>query len=153
MERLKFEDLTRSTHDEVRSLILAGLGDHWGTIDEALNPDLDDMLESYASGHTVVARGPDGAIVGTGTVVLRTAETAEIVRMSVDTTARRSGVGRQIVETLVETARGWDMDAVVLETTSTWSDVVAFYLSCGFEITHVADSPFGTDTWFRLQLR
>lgn len=41
---ITFEDLDPSSHDEVRRLILVGLGQHWSVIDESLNSDLDDML-------------------------------------------------------------------------------------------------------------
>lgn len=33
--------------EAVRSLILAGLGEHWGYIDEGLNPDLRDIASTY----------------------------------------------------------------------------------------------------------
>lgn len=50
------------------------------------------------------------------------------------------------------TAAGWGVSVVVLETTSTWTEVIDFYLRCGFEITHVAGGDFGSDTWFERRL-
>lgn len=147
-----FEDLSADTHDEVRSLILDGLAEHWGEVDASLNPDLDDMLRAYATGRTLVARSDDGTVVGTGTLRPHGTGGAEIVRMSVRADARRSGLGRQMVDELVAIARGWGCDAVVLETTTAWSEVVAFYQRCGFTITHVEDGAFGSDTWFRMDL-
>lgn len=149
---MHFADLTRADHDEVRDLILAGLRDHWGSVDASLNPDLDDMLTTYADGRTIVGKAADGRIIATGTVVPRTPDTAEIVRMSVVADTRRTGTGRAVVEELVETAAGWGATRAILETTSAWIDVVAFYLSCGFSITHTADSPFGEDTWFERRI-
>lgn len=64
---VNIEELTRDNQDEARSLILAGLADHWGSIDETLNPDLDDMVASYQKGRTVLIR-EDGFLVGTGTL-------------------------------------------------------------------------------------
>src|SRR5215203_5667644 len=32
---------------QAREIILAGLGEHWGFIDDTLNPDLDDILAAY----------------------------------------------------------------------------------------------------------
>ncbi|MEM9135587.1 MAG: GNAT family N-acetyltransferase [Actinomycetota bacterium] len=147
------EDLTAATRDEVRALILDGLAEHWGAIDESLNPDLDDLLAYYRDGRTIVARDRRGEIVGTGTVVPRRRATAEVVRMSVRAEARGSGVGRRLVDELVATARRWGCDTVVLETTSTWTDVVAFYRRCGFVVTHVEEGALGSDTWFALDLR
>lgn len=149
---IRFEELTKSTHQQVRSLILAGLEQHWGSIDESLNPDLDDMLTSYQNGRTLVARDTAGDIVGTGTLILRSDHVAEIVRMSVDSSVRRRGVGRQIVDELVATARANRCERVILETTSTWTEVIEFYQSCGFTITHVEVGEFGSDTWFELLL-
>ena len=78
---------------------------------------------------------------------------AEIVRMSVALGARRRGLGRSIVEELVSTAAGWGASTVVLETSSSWVEVVDFYRSCGFEITHTEVGEFGEDTWFERRVR
>jgi GNAT superfamily N-acetyltransferase len=153
-------DLDRSDHDTVRALILDGLIEHWGHLDPEANPDLDDLSAAYASGRTLVARlasgsegrpGP-GPIVGTGTVVPRSGGVAEIVRMSVDRRLRRSGVGRRIVEELAATARGWGSRVLVLETTSTWTEVVEFYRRCGFVVERTADGDYGPETWMRRPL-
>jgi putative acetyltransferase len=144
-------DFVPADQDAVRSLILEGLADHWGAIDPSLNTDLDDIARSYGDGRTVVGVR-DGRIVATGTVVRRNAATAEIMRMSVDRTCSRDGLGRAIVGELIETARGWGMDRVILETSSAWTDVVGFYLGCGFAVTHTATGAFGDDTWFELPL-
>lgn len=150
---IRLDDLDASSHDEVRELILAGLGEHWGVVDRSLNRDLDNMLESYGSGRTVVARDGRGEIVGTGTVVPRSRSVVEVLRMSVRGDHRKAGIGRLILDELVETARRWECETVVLETSSAWTDVVAFYLQCGFEVTHTEDGEFGSDTWFALSLR
>lgn len=145
-----WERLNASNHDAVRALIMSGLAEHWGEVDPSLNPDLDDMLHTYRDGATVVIRRGD-LVVGTGTVTPRDG-LAEIVRMSVAVSDRRTGLGRAIVDELVSIASDWPVEAVILETTSAWTDVVAFYRSCGFSVTHTEPSPFGEDTWFRLDL-
>jgi GNAT superfamily N-acetyltransferase len=147
-----FEELSRQNHEKVRSLILDGLSDHWGATDEALNPDLEDMLTSYAHGRTLVVRDSDARLCGTGTVVPRDGRRAEILRMSVDVGSRGQGLGRRIVDELVTTARRWGCEAVVLETSTSWTDVVRFYMRCGFSITHIVDGEFGSDTWFERNL-
>lgn len=152
MASIVLHDLDASSRDEVRELILAGLGEHWGVVDESLNPDLDDMLESYASGRTIVARDPRGRIVGTGTVIPRTGTVAEVLRTSVRAELRKAGIGRLILGELVATARRWGCESVILETSSAWTEVVAFYLHCGFTVTHSEEGEFGSDTWFVLDL-
>ena len=135
----------------VRSLILEGLGEYWGHIDESLNLDLADIASTYGHGRTVVVRLA-GEVVATGTIVPRDESTAEILRMSVAADHRRFGLGRLVVEELVRTARGWGATAVVLETSTDWSEVVSFYQSCRFEMTHHEAGSFGEDTWFRREL-
>lgn len=151
VERVELSDFEAEDQDEVRTLILTGLADHWGCVDETLNPDLVDIEASYRDGRVVVAR-LEGIVVATGTIVSCGPASAEIRRMSVRASCRRTGVGRLIVEELLATARVWGAMYVVLETSAHWDDVVAFYLSCGFTVTHAETSPFGVDTWFRREL-
>ncbi len=148
---VEVSDLQPIDQHAVRCLILVGLGEHWGHIDETLNPDLDDIGATYGHGRTVVVRRR-GEIVATGTVVPHDPSTAEILRMSVATDHRRAGLGRLVVEELLSTARDWGATAVVLETSTDWNEVVSFYRSCGFAITHHETGSFGEDTWFRQEL-
>jgi putative acetyltransferase len=145
---LVVSDLQPPDQDEVRALILAGLGEHWGHIDESLNPDLVDIGGTYRDGRTVVLRRA-GSIVATGTIVPRDRATAEILRMSVSADHRRTGLGRRVIDELMTTARAWGVAAVVLETSAHWDEVVSFYRSCGFAITHHEAGPYGRDTWLR----
>lgn len=148
---VEVSDFQPGDQDAVRSLILGGLGEHWGHIDETLNLDLADIAASYGHGRTVVVRRA-GSIVGTGTVVPRDPSSAEILRMSVAADHRRVGLGRLIVEELLKTAQDWGATAVVLETSAHWHEVVSFYKSCGFAVTHHDAGAFGQDTWFRREL-
>ena len=148
---VEVRELPPELADAARCLVLAGLGEHWGHVDPALNRDLADVAATYAAGSILVAC--DGErVVGTGTIVPRGHRSAEIVRMSVASAYRRTGLGRRLVLELVERARGWGMDRVVLETSAHWTDVVEFYLRCGFVQTHFEDGEFGRDAWFEMQL-
>lgn len=135
----------------VRALIVAGLAEHWGHADESLNPDLRDIAASYAGATFLVAR-QNGTIVGTGALVPRSAEEAAIVRMSVARTARRLGLGTRLLDRLIAAAREQGFRRVILETTSSWDDVIAFYERYGFQRTHQVDGAFGSDTYFALDL-
>ena len=152
VESISFHDLTPADAAEARSLVLAGLSEHWGVIDPALNADLDDLGAAYPNGRTIVARDALG-MCATGTCVPRDGTTAELVRMSVRIDVRRSGFGRAVVEELVATAGRWGMARVTLETSTRWHDAIAFYRRCGFEITHEISGEFGSDTWFARQIR
>ena len=145
-------DLRTGDAAEVKALVLAGLEEHWGSVDASLNPDLDDLPAAHPGSRTVVACDRTGRIVGTGTVIPRDATTAEVVRMSTSTAHRGKGVGRVVLAELVETARSWGARRVVLETTATWTATVAFYERNGFRITHHDEGPFGRDAWFEHRL-
>jgi putative acetyltransferase len=132
---------------EVKALILAGLGEHWGTIDPTLNPDLNDIATTYA-GATFLVAWLAGSVVGTGALVPRAQGRAEIVRMSVAASLRRHGLGRRILTELIAAARTAEYRQITLETTDTWSEVIAFYQRCGFHITHYQ----GGDVYFAMDL-
>ena len=145
-------DMQDHEQDDVRALILLGLADHWGVIDPDLNPDLNNLRQSYAAGRTIVARLNHG-IAATGTIIPGAPGVAEIVRISVRKANRRSGVGRLIVNELVSTARAWGASRIDVETSANWHAVVLFYRSCGFSVTHNSTSPYGLDTWLTLDLQ
>ena len=138
METLKLKPFQPSDQQEVKQLILAGLVEHWGFLDETKNPDLDDIATSYAGATFLVGR-LGTRIVGTGALVPRSNETTEIVRMSVAKELRQHGIGRQILQALLAQAQAQGFRQVILETTASWEEVVTFYLRCGFQITHYLD--------------
>ena len=136
----------------VRALVLAGLAEHWGSVDPSLNADLDDLAAAHPGSRTLVAVDADGTIVGTGTVVPREPGAAEVVRMAVAASRRGTGVGRQVLDALIGVATASGAERLVLETTAEWSDTIAFYERCGFRITHHTDGEFGRDAWFERRL-
>ena len=132
---------------EVKNLILAGLVEHWGTLDPSKNPDLDDISASYANGLFLVAL-LDEKLIGTGAIIPKDNYTAEIVRMSVAAPMRRKGIGKIILSKLCDHARSTGCRRVILETTDSWHEVIAFYKRYGFQITHYLDG----DVYFVLDL-
>ena len=134
--------------EPVMNLILAGLEEYWGVLDKSKNPDLQDISESFQKGMFLVAC-LEGQIVSTGALLPRSAGTAEIVRMSVARSLRRQGVGRQMLAELCRQAYQGGFRQVILETTATWENAIAFYQAFGFQISHYADG----DVYFALNLR
>lgn len=118
----------------VRALVLAGLGDHFGFVDETLNPDLDDITAAYvAAGGLVVVAELGGRIVGTGTLIEEVAGVGRLVRMSVARDLRGRGLGRRLVGHLLDAARARGYRRVLVETTDDWQDAIGLYRACGFE--------------------
>jgi putative acetyltransferase len=133
--------------EKVKELILKGLADHWGELDLTKNLDLNNIAATYAQDVFLVAWLED-KIVGTGALVQRSDKLAEIVRMSVVKELRKKGVGRLILQKLIEIAEEKGCPKIILETTSTWYEVIEFYLRCGFKITHEQDG----DVYFEMIL-
>ncbi len=131
-----------------KTIIINGLVDHWGFLDESLNPDLDDIATTYADGVFLVA-WLDDEIIGTGAFKPHSEKQVEIVRMSVSKELRRQGIGQQILTELCNRAAQAGYAEVILETTETWQDVIDFYLNYGFEITHHSNG----DAWFKMDLK
>lgn len=122
-------------HDQsaARRLILNGLGEHFGSIDETLNRDLDDIAGSYlVRGHLVIVATMDGALVGTGALVGEGERVGRLVRMSVRRGSRRQGIGRALVKRLVAEARQRGYVRLLVETNAGWEDAIGLYRSCGF---------------------
>ena len=122
-------------HDQVaaRQLILNGLGEHFGSIDETRNPDLDNIMENYvATGGTVIVALLYERIVGTGALITEEPKVGRIVRMSVASAYRRNGIGKTILLYLIYIAHQRGYIQLRLETNNDWYNAINFYKSIGF---------------------
>ena len=123
-----------------RQLVLEGLGEHFGYIDATLNPDLDDIQLTYGDRCDLfVVAELDGALAGTGALVLEDEVTGRLVRMSVSPACRGRGIGKALVEHLLTAARQRGFERVVCETNHDWTDATGLYLACGFTETGIRD--------------
>jgi ribosomal protein S18 acetylase RimI-like enzyme len=119
--------------EAARGLILAGLGEHFGWIDEARNPDPDDIAAHYvAPDHAFVVAQLGGELVGTGALVPEGEGTGRLVRMSVSSEHRRWGIGRALVDHLAAEARRRGYGRLLVETNNDWYDAIGLYERCGF---------------------
>ena len=134
-----------------RELILSGLQEHWGELNGQLNPDLDDISTNYAGSVFLVAK-LGKRIIGTGALIPRSKTMAEIVRMSVASDMRRQRVGTRILQRLVEEANQLGFKRIILETTASWKEVVAFYEGFGFRRIHDCSGSYGVDAYFALDI-
>jgi ribosomal protein S18 acetylase RimI-like enzyme len=141
-------DFTDDDQAAVRTLVLDGMRERWGdSFDPNANPDLDDVAVHYIErGAEVVVVEIAGDVVGTGVLRPERDRRGRILRVSVRAEHRRQGIGRQIVEELVNRARRRGMSAVDVLADTPWTSATALYRACGFECTH-RDA---TDTSFTL---
>jgi ribosomal protein S18 acetylase RimI-like enzyme len=130
-----------------KRLILAGLVEHWGWLDESKNPDLDDIAASYRDGLFLVGLA-EGRLVATGALKPAPENSVEIVRMSVATDCRRRGYGRDLLNALIRAAKEQGAAQVVCETTSTWTETIRFYEQYGFQRSHEKEG----ETFFVLKV-
>ena len=119
--------------EQARWLILQGLGEHFGYIDETLNPDLDDILHNYIiPGHVFVVACMEGEIVGTGALILHGEGISELVRISTHKDYRRQGIGQAIVTSLVNVARLRGDRRIIVKTNASWHDAINLYKRLDF---------------------
>ncbi len=116
---------------DAATLINTGLGEHFGSVDESMNPDLFDIEASYRAGDFLLAL--DGALlVGTGALLPISDEVGQISRMHTAISYRRQGVASRVLETLEKRAHTRGFRSVILETNLDWHDANAFYSRHGF---------------------
>jgi GNAT superfamily N-acetyltransferase len=113
---------------QARWLILEGLGEHFGYIDETLNPDLDDILHNYLrAGHGFVVACIGRELVGTGALLSHGEGLSEMVRISTRKDYRRRGIGQAIVTYLVNVARQRGDRRIIVKTNASWHDAINLY--------------------------
>ncbi len=121
-----------------RSLILQGLGEHFGFIDESANPDLDDILSNFAADDFVCA-WHGSKLVGTGALIAEAGDVRRVVRMSVAKDDRCTGIGSNLLRHLLVLARSRGCHSVVVETNDDWPEVIEFYRRHDFVETERRD--------------
>jgi GNAT superfamily N-acetyltransferase len=114
-------------------LILQGLGEHFGSIDETFTPDLEDMVHHYLlAGHLFVVACLGRDLVGTGALISHGQGISELVRISTRKDYRRRGIGRAVVSYLVDIARQRGDRLVIVKTGASWQDAIHLYQRLGF---------------------
>jgi len=135
--------------EAARSLILAGLAEHFGWADEAANPDIDDIAASYlAGGHIFLIAELDGLLVGTAGLLLEEGKSGRVVRVSVTQAHRRQGIARMLLLQLCRAARARGLARLWVETNDDWDDANSLYLALGF----VETARYEGSTYFALCL-
>jgi GNAT superfamily N-acetyltransferase len=133
-------------------------------------PDLTSVIDAYFTSHDfeghlerllTVCNPPDGecllarldgAAVGAVTLQRRTATEAEVNRLFVRAAARGAGVGRALVTTLIERARGLGYRSVFLSAVRRFDAAIALYRSLGFVEVAEGGDPDDVQIDMRLEL-
>ncbi|MCL0056989.1 GNAT family N-acetyltransferase [Dehalococcoidia bacterium] len=108
---LDIRPVDETTQEHARVLILSGLGERFGYIDEMLNQDLNDIVANYVEKAHIFLIGTIGnEIVCTGALVQEDQSTGRVVRMSVAKEYRRRGFGTAMLQRLMDLAREKDIE-------------------------------------------
>jgi len=132
-QTISIRPFSLTDQEAAKQLIMAGLAEHWGELDISLNPDLDDIQSSYIdSGGIFIVVEANGMLIGTGALIPEGENSVRINRVYVDKNYRRMGIGLDITEHLVKTARLIGYANILVETTDTWEPAICLYKEFGF---------------------
>jgi ribosomal protein S18 acetylase RimI-like enzyme len=116
-----------------RRLILEGLGEHFGAVDETRNPDIDDITAHYIGRGQLFLVAEDAlGLVGTAALVFEGNATAQVVRVSVAPRWRRRGLAKALVMRLIEAGSARGRVRLWMETNDDWEPAIRLYRACGF---------------------
>lgn len=125
--------VNEKTVDAAKLLVVKGLSEYFDQYVERMNPDLEDILASYAPiKNTFLIALSNNKIIGTGALIEESSSVGRIVRMSVDKEYRRMGVATKILKKLHEIAIEKGYEKIVLETTKNWYGAKKFYINNGY---------------------
>ena len=120
--------------ESARQLIISGLGEYFDQIEYSLNRDLDDIGASYIeTKNDFIIAEIDRRMIGTGALIQESNDTGRIVRVSVSKPMRNRGIGKTIVEHLIELGRKRKFKQIVVETNLDWIVANNLYLGLGFK--------------------
>ena len=114
--------------------------------------DLDDIEKAYQNGYFGMIKNEAGRYVGTFGLYQLSETTCEIRKMYLLPEARGKGLGKWMVNTLLEKAKALGYQKVELETASVLKEAIGLYKKIGFkEITASNASP-RCDRAFEMEL-
>lgn len=132
-QALVIEEVTKETQDQAKYIILSGLQERFGYLDDSYNKDLDDIYDYYMNGENVFLLGRlHTKVICTAALIHEEIHIGRVVRMSVLQDYRRRGYARRMLEEIERHARSKGFEKIVLETTNTWNDAITFYGSHGY---------------------
>ncbi|NHM32088.1 GNAT family N-acetyltransferase [Neobacillus terrae] len=132
--------VTEEYAEEAKSLVLAGLGERFGFIDDSLNPDLYKIMDIYTRPGCLFLLGmKDNVVLCTGALSSKSSNIARIERMSVKKEYRRLGLAGRMMKELEQSAVSLGYRKIVLETNRNWTSAVYFYEKHGYLLDHFED--------------
>lgn len=129
----KIMDVNQTLQEEAKEIILNGLAERFGFLDDTLNPDLNDIQHYYIDkGDIFIVGLYHSTAVCTGALTKEDHATGRIERMSVLKAYRQQGLASIMLLELEKRAKELGYVKLVLETNKSWLDAIQFYKKHGF---------------------
>jgi len=132
---MRIRQATNKDAPEIARLIETVLCEYGLTFDpEQTDADLDDIEACYLArgGIFEVVEDDDGAIIGSVGLYPLSATDCELRKMYLARSARGQGLGKALIERMIEQAREQGYGRMVLETSSRLTLAIALYRQYGF---------------------
>lgn len=134
-EKMQIHQIAESFEEEARGVILKGLKERFRFIDPSCNPDLKSIIKSYSNQSAIFLVGIyKRRVICTGAVSFEASGRGRVERMSVLKEYRRSGVAKQMIDSLESWAKENGYLKLVLETNNDWQSAIDFYKNRGYSI-------------------
>lgn len=152
---VKIRAATNKDVERIKGLVFTTLREYGLQPDpESTDADLEDIEESYfkRGGIFEVIEDPEGTLLGTVGIYLLDAETCELRKMYFDPKLRGRGMGRLMLERMVERARRSGFRKMRLETASVLKDAIRLYTRFGFKPIEMEHKSARSDQTYSLDL-
>jgi putative acetyltransferase len=131
--------IRRATKDDIAAIraVLFTVRAEYGVLSEvgANDPELEDLEISFfqGGGHFEVIEDDAGRVVGCAGLYPLSRHRAELCKMYIERSARGRGLGKRLLENLLDAARRGGFREIWLETNSALTEAIALYARYGFE--------------------
>ncbi|KGP70845.1 GNAT family N-acetyltransferase [Pontibacillus yanchengensis] len=127
--------ITKATQYVAKQIILQGMYEHFGYIDETLNPDLHEPLTFYDGiDNFLYIMKYNGLMICTGGLQREGLYSGRVVRLSVLQSFRGNGFANQMMHYIEKKARSEHMSYIRVETNKEWTGAISLYHSLGYKL-------------------
>lgn len=149
--------IRQATNADIAAIraVLYAVRAEYGVLSEMLanDPELDDLEANFfrGGGHFEVVEDSAGRIVGCAGLYPLSRHRAELCKMYIERSARGQGLGKRLLENLLDVARRSRFREVWLETNSALTEAITLYKRYGFELVEPEHLLPRCDQAFRLR--
>lgn len=134
---IKIVLVTKEFEESAKLIVLEGLAERFGYLDDSYNPDLKNIIENYMDKGNIFMVGLiNGKVVCTGALTRESSQIGRIERMSVKREYRGKGYAKRMLSTLEMEATKSGYHKLILETNKDWASAIELYKRNGFIISH-----------------